>query len=128
MNKKVLIVEDDKLLSEVYLKSMKSEGINATVCNGYKQAVDFIKYKKAYIIILDVILDIKNGFELLKDIRKLPNGSAAKTIILTGMNTDEITIDSDLTISLNIIGVYTKSQISIKSLCDLLKKELDKIE
>lgn len=127
MNKKVLIVEDDILLSEVYVKSIRSAGIDVVAFSSYDSTLEYIKNNSISLIILDIILDKKNGFQLLKDIRKQPGGEYIRTIILTGMNTDDIPIDSDLKISLNIVGVFTKSQISIDSLCKIVKKELARI-
>ena len=67
------------------------------------------------------MLKNKNGFELLRDLRKRPNGDTVPTIIVTGMNTQDLNMDKELMVSLNILGIYTKSQFSISQFSKVVK-------
>ena len=116
MNKKVLIVEDDKLLCDVYRHSLELEGIGVLTAESYNSAIKIFNPDNISLLVLN-----KNGFELLRDLRKRPNGDTVPTIIVTGMNTQDLNMDKELMVSLNILGIYTKSQFSISQFSKVVK-------
>ncbi len=118
---KILIIEDDILLSEVYQKSIQAEGFAVDVARDYKQALDKFNPKRQSVIILDIMLRGKNGFEVLKAIRRRQGGDKVKIIVVTGMNTDDLRLNDELLVGLNIVGIYTKSQFSIAQLIESVK-------
>ncbi len=122
--KKILIVEDDSLLLEVYQKSLEAEGFKVETAQDYKQSLEKFDPKKQVLIILDIMLNGKNGFELLKALRRQQGGSEVKIIIVTGMNTDDLKLNKELLVGLNIIGIYTKSQFSIDQLVNVVKAQM----
>jgi DNA-binding response OmpR family regulator len=122
--KKILIVEDDSLLLEVYQKSLEAEGFKVETAQDYKQSLEKFDPKKQALIILDIMLNGKNGFELLKALRRQQGGSDVKIIIVTGMNTDDLKLNKELLVGLNIIGIYTKSQFSIDQLVNAVKAQM----
>ena len=122
--KKILIVEDDLLLLEVYQKSLEAEGFKVETAQDYKQSLEKFDPKKQVLIILDIMLNGKNGFELLKALRRQQGGSDVKIIIVTGMNTDDLKLNKELLVGLNIIGIYTKSQFSIDQLVNVVKAQM----
>jgi DNA-binding response OmpR family regulator len=122
--KKILIVEDDSLLLEVYQKSLEAEGFKVETAQDYKQSLEKFDPKKQALIILDIMLNGKNGFELLKALRRQQGGSDVKIIIVTGMNTDDLKLNKELLVGLNIIGIYTKSQFSIDQLVNVVKAQM----
>jgi DNA-binding response OmpR family regulator len=126
--KKILIIEDDSLLSEVYQKSLQAEGFGVDVAMDYKQALNKFNPSKQGLIILDIMLRGKNGFEILKAIRRQQGGANVKIIIVTGMNTDDLKLNKELLVGLNIIGIYTKSQFSIEQLVSSVSKLMDQDE
>jgi len=122
--KKILIIEDDNLLLEVYKKSLQAEGFGVDVAQDYKQSLEKFDPKKQGLIILDIMLVGKNGFELLKALRRQQGGNRLKIIIVTGMNTDDLNMNRELLVGLNIVGIYTKSQFSIAQLIEVVKNNL----
>jgi DNA-binding response OmpR family regulator len=128
MAKKILIVEDDKLLADVYLLALKTEGLKATSAYDYNSAMKLFEPNKISLVVLDIILKGKNGFELLRDFRKQPGGDKVPIIIITGMNTQDLNMDRELMVSLNIIGIHTKSQFSIADFSGIIKSYLNKHE
>jgi len=85
----VLIVEDDKILSELMVKSFKSTGFKVfTAENGYKGLQIYKKQKKSIdIIISDVIMEHMNGIEMVKEIRKI--NSKIAVLFITGHRIDK---------------------------------------
>lgn len=128
MAKKILVVEDDNLLAGVYRQVLSDDGLRVVVANDYADAMDKFSADSICLVVLDIILKGKNGFELLRDFRKQPNGDKVPIIIITGMNTQDLNMDRELMVSLNIIGIHTKSQFSIKDFSGLIKAYLSKYE
>ncbi|MEI6581289.1 MAG: response regulator [bacterium] len=121
MKQSVLIVEDDSLLAEVYHQSLKAEGIRSVIARDFFEALAKFKPRQHTLIVLDIMLGQKNGFELLKTLRRQPGGDRFSVMIVTGLNTDELNMNKELMVGLNIVGIYTKSQFSIAQFVDLVK-------
>lgn len=128
MAKKILIVEDDRLLADVYASALRLEGLMSTVVNDYKSAMNDFRPSRYSLVVLDIILKGKNGFELLRDLRKTPGGDGLPIIIITGMDTQDLNMDRELMVSLNIIGIHTKSQFSIADFGKIIKAYIDRHE
>lgn len=79
-------------------------------------------------MILDIVLGDSNGFDLLKKLRRQDGAHTIPVLIVTGLNTDEIGLNKELCVSLNIIGIYTKSQFAITKLVGAVKYGLEKYE
>jgi len=102
MKKTILIVEDDRLLADVYKKALIEEGYRVRLAEDYDQAMKQFKPGIINLVVLDIILRKKNGFELMRDLRKIPGGEKVPLVIITGMGTQELDMDRDLMVSLNI--------------------------
>ncbi len=84
--KKVLIVEDDVFLSNIYNKKFTNEGFEVYTASDGKKAVIIIKQKKPDIILLDIMLPQMDGFEVLEEIKKDPEVKDIPVILLTNIN------------------------------------------
>lgn len=69
MNYNILLVEDDKKISEIINVYLKNNNFNVdTVYNGI-DALDIFSEKNYHLIILDIMMPGINGFEVLSEIR-----------------------------------------------------------
>jgi len=77
-SKKVLIVEDDMLLSKALTSKFEQEKYEVLIAKDGQQAIDLTIEQKPDIILLDLLLPVMNGFEVLsslklnKEIRDIP--------------------------------------------------------
>jgi CheY-like chemotaxis protein len=84
---KVLIVDDDKFLLEMYRKKFALNGIEAELAAGSSEALDKIRAGSSpEILILDIIMPGMDGLELLETIRGEKLVPNAIVIILTNEN------------------------------------------
>jgi DNA-binding response OmpR family regulator len=67
---KILIVDDDPNICEVVKLYLNNEGYKTTIAYDGKSAIDSFREQKPDLIILDIMLPIRNGYEVLKEIRK----------------------------------------------------------
>ena len=68
--KKILVIDDDKKLTDIIQKYFSQYEFNVIVVNDGKFAETVIQEEKPDIILLDVMLPTKSGFEILKDLQK----------------------------------------------------------
>ncbi|MGB0127149.1 MAG: response regulator [Rhodocyclaceae bacterium] len=88
MPKKVLIVDDEQniVISLEFL--MKREGFEVFVAADGDAALEQIEARKPDLVLLDVMLPKKNGFEVCQQIRTMPDMQGTKVIMLTAKGRD----------------------------------------
>ena len=89
--KKVMIVEDDEHISKVYEIKLAKEGIGSSLAKDGEEAVAKITAERPDLIILDLMIPKKDGFEVLEDIKKNPALAGIPVIVLSnlGQQTDQ---------------------------------------
>lgn len=73
MNERILIIDDDRDLSSVLRKYLELEGYLVSVSYDGIDGLKQILSSQFQLIVLDVMLPQKNGFEVLLDLRKTSN-------------------------------------------------------
>jgi DNA-binding response OmpR family regulator len=85
MNKKVLIIEDDKLLREMMSRKLEKEGLDVFSVMDGSVAVSKAKEIKPDIVLLDLILPGSNGFEILKELQNSEETKETPVIVLSNL-------------------------------------------
>jgi DNA-binding response OmpR family regulator len=85
---KVLLAEDDKFISRAYFDGLSRAGYEVTLASDGNQALEKINSFKPDIVLLDVIMPDKNGFEVLEEIKKNPELKNLPVIILSNLGQD----------------------------------------
>jgi len=81
---KVLIVDDDKFLLDMYAMKFKSLGHDATVAVGANDALEKLRGgMDPEIMLLDIIMPTMDGLELLEVVRKEGLAPSATLVMLT---------------------------------------------
>jgi len=68
--KKILLIDDDEILVDLYKAKFSQEGFNMTAALDGEQAIKLAKKEKPDLIILDILLPRGNGISVLKKIRE----------------------------------------------------------
>lgn len=106
--KKVLIVEDDEVLSEMYKEKLKLEGYKVSTANDGKKALGRIKLG-ADLILLDILMPGLNGFEVLKRIKNDKTISQIPVVVLTNIGGESLDKDKNLALSLGATDYMIKA-------------------
>lgn len=69
MNKKILIVDDEKPIADILKFNLEKEGYDINVANDGEEAVKKAFDIKPDLMLLDVMLPKKDGFQVLKEVR-----------------------------------------------------------
>lgn len=68
---RILVVEDEKDLNRILVKKLKIEGYSVDTCFDGGEALDYIRCTEYDGIIMDIMMPVENGYEVLKKMRTL---------------------------------------------------------
>ena len=117
---KVLLVEDDKMIVEMYTLKFSQEGYEVIMAENGKDGLQKAKETKPDIILLDVILPQMDGFTVLKELKADDEIKNIPVVLLTNLGQDgDVRKGLELgAIDYLIKANYTPSQVveKVKSL------------
>jgi DNA-binding response OmpR family regulator len=87
--KKILLIEDDKFLSEMYATKLTENGLEVETAFHGDEGMAKIEDFKPDLVLLDIVLPKKDGFEILRTIKKDGSLKDAVVIILTNLGQKE---------------------------------------
>ncbi|MBD5802351.1 Transcriptional regulatory protein YycF [Azoarcus sp. Aa7] len=88
MAKKILIADDEQniVISLEFL--MKREGYEVSVANDGDEAVRRIRAEKPDLVLLDVMMPKKSGFEVCQEVKSNPELQSVRILMLTAKGRD----------------------------------------
>ena len=119
MAKKILLIEDDPFLSSLLGNRLKKEGFDLISSKSGNEAVKSLKASAADLVLLDLILPEKSGFEVLEDIKSDPQVAKTPVMIISNLGQE---MDIEKAKDLGAMDYVVKAKISID---DLVKKIKD---
>ncbi|MEK7552607.1 MAG: response regulator [Patescibacteria group bacterium] len=87
--KHVLIVEDDEFLRSLTAKRLEKEGYRIDVAVDGENAISLLETIKPDIVLLDLLLPGKDGFEVLKNIRASATVKTVPVVIFSNLGQKE---------------------------------------
>lgn len=121
MNKKILLVEDDKILAKLYQTKFQKEGFEIQLAYDGQEGLDKLKSFEPSIIILDLIMPRLDGFGFLEKFQTDAVLSKKKIPILVLSNLGQ---DSDIKRAqdLGAVDYFVKADISLVQMVEKVKK------
>jgi DNA-binding response OmpR family regulator len=119
--KKILLVEDDDSLANVYLMRLQAEGFDVTrVANG-EDALAAAKEHRPDLVLLDAMMPKVSGFDVLDILRNTPETANLKIVMLTALSQES---DKQRAQGLGVDDYLVKSQVVISDVVDRIKFHL----
>ena len=87
--KKVLLVEDDPFLIDIYSTKLSESGFEVHLAKDGGDALDSCKKFKPDVIILDIVLPHTDGWQILKQLKAEEGLKDVKIIILSNLSQKE---------------------------------------
>src|SRR5881409_1290458 len=87
---KILIVEDDPHILLGLEEVLKSDGFEVAVCNRGDQAVDAVTKHRPSLILLDVMLPGKSGYDICKELRAKKIATPILMLTAKGQEIDKV--------------------------------------
>lgn len=119
--KKILLVEDDDTLANVYKTRLHAEGFDLKrVPNGEDALAAALDYKPD-LILLDIMMPKVSGFDVLDILRNTPDTTNIKVIMLTALNQES---DRERALKMGVDDYLVKSQVVIADVIERIKYHL----
>lgn len=110
---KVLLVEDDNNLREIYEARLAAEGYDISAAQDGEEALEVAKKVQPDLIISDVMMPRISGFEMLDILRNTQGLKHTKVIMLTALGQEEDKTRAD---SLGADRYLVKSQVTLEDI------------
>lgn len=86
--KRILLVEDDKLLRDLMVFKLESEGYTVLEATTVETALEQTRQRHPDLIFLDIILPGKDGFLFLEEIKQDPRIAHIPVVVLSNLGQD----------------------------------------
>ena len=83
--KKIVLVEDDPLLIDIYTTRFQEMGFEIIVVEHGEKAVEKIRKEKPALVILDIVLPHQDGWEILRTLKTDKELEGIQIIILSNL-------------------------------------------
>ncbi len=123
MAKKILIVEDDAVLQKVLTEYLTSEGFEISSALDGETGLQMSKTINPDLILLDIILPKKDGYEVLKEVKSDSKTKDIPIILLT--NLDSIS-DVEKALELGATTYLVKADYKLEEVASKIKEILEK--
>ncbi len=119
--KKILLIEDDPFLSSLLKTKLQKKGFEIIWAADGEIALEMFKKNNVDLILLDIILPKKTGFEVLEEMRMDPQLQSKKTpvMIISNLGQEE---DIERGKEFGVIEYFIKAKISIEDLVNKIKE------
>jgi DNA-binding response OmpR family regulator len=86
---KILLVEDDQLLSSIMADHFRSAGHEVLCAFDGQSGIDKTRDWDADVMVLDILLPIKDGFAVLEEIRATEKGAKLPVIVMSNLSDEK---------------------------------------
>lgn len=119
--KRILLVEDDTSLANVYVTRLQAEGFDVRHVSDGEEALANAKTYKPDLVLLDVMMPKVSGFDVLDILRNTPETANLKVVMLTALSQQS---DQDRAKSLGADDYLVKSQVVISDVVERIRHHL----
>lgn len=119
----ILLCEDEEFVARSYIRKLEIEGFTVIHAHNGEDALLFLQEKNPDLVILDLMMPLKTGFEVLEARKKITDDKILKIPIIVASNLGQKS-DIDTALSLGASGFLVKSNISLKELIAKVKEFL----
>ena len=118
---KILLIEDDNFLVEMYTTKYELEGFEVTSAEDGKKGLDMVKKIKPDIILLDILMPKMDGFAVLDALKKDTGTANIPVILLTNLGQKD---DVKKGFEKGAVGYLIKAHFMPSEVVDKIKKIL----
>jgi DNA-binding response OmpR family regulator len=116
---KVLLVEDDINLREIYAARLSAEGHELVLAADGEEALSKAVSEKPQLILLDIMMPKISGFDVLDILRSTPETENTKVVMLSALSQES---DKERGEQLGVDKYLIKSQITLEDVVETVKE------
>lgn len=120
---KILVVEDDPFIQEMYRRKLMEMGYFVSLACSGKEGLNCLEKELANLILLDVVMPVMNGFEMLEILKKDDVYKKIPVILLTNLSQQE---DIRKGLVLGAVDYMVKAHFTPSEVVEKIKKFAEK--
>lgn len=120
---KIVLVEDDEILSKVLYEELKDAGFDVQQAFDGDAGLKLVQSAKPELVLLDLVMPKKHGFDVLAELKKSLATKEIPVIILTMLGQDE---EIKKGLKLGAEDYIVKSQHAVAEIVEKVKNFLSK--
>jgi len=121
MTTKIAIVEDDQAISQMYRIKFEAEGYEVETAENGQLGLALVQHMQPNIILLDLMMPVMSGEEMLARLRQTSWGKDIKVIILTNRGEQEIPSEVK---QYGVTAIILKADMTPRQVAELVKAKL----
>lgn len=121
MSTKIAIIEDDQAISQMYRIKFEAEGYIVETADNGELGLKLLESMRPNIVLLDLMMPIMNGEEMLAKLRATSWGKDIRVIILTNRGEQEIPPEVK---KLGVTAIILKADMTPRQVAELVKAKL----
>lgn len=120
---KIAIIEDDQAIAQMYRFKFEADGDEVESAENGQLGLALAEQFKPDIILLDLMMPVMTGEEMLAAMRKTAWGANIKVIVLTNRGEQEIPAEVK---QLNVTAIILKADMTPRQVAELVRQHLGK--
>jgi two-component system, response regulator len=121
MSTKIAIIEDDQAISQMYRIKFEAEGYTVETADNGQLGLGLLDKMRPNIVLLDLMMPVMTGEEMLAKLRATDWGKDIKVIILTNRGEQEIPPQVK---KLGVTAIILKADMTPRQVAELVKSKL----
>lgn len=118
---RILVVEDDPIVSQAYSIVLKAEGFEVDAADSAEEGLKLARHHRPDLILLDILLPRMSGIQFLKQYKQVLDGAVPEVIVMTNLASDESMREAT---QLGVERYLTKSNYTMKQIVNMVKEVL----
>lgn len=118
---RILIVEDETQIAELYMHVLNKAGMMVKIAKDGMSALEILEVEKFDVTFIDIMMPKMNGIDLLRNMRLRKINPQMAVVFLTNMDQEAVIQQG---FSLGIQGYLIKSQLAPQQLVDVVKNNI----
>lgn len=118
---KIAIIEDDQAISQMYRIKFEAEGYEVETAENGQLGLELAEKMRPDVILLDLMMPVMTGDQMLQQLRATDWGKDIKVIILTNMGEQEA---PEVLRSLGARRFIVKAEMTPRQVAEMVQQEL----
>lgn len=119
--KRILVIEDDPSLQKILQEFLAADGFDPIEAMDGEKGLELAKKDMPDLILLDIILPKKDGYEVLKELKENPETKNIPTILLTNLGSPA---DVERAVKLGATTYLTKADYKLEEVTKKIREIL----
>lgn len=118
---KIAIIEDDQAIAQMYRFKFEADGYTVEMAENGKLGLALVEEFRPDMILLDLMMPVMTGEEMLALLRKKPWGKKIKVIVLTNRGEQEL---PSILKNLDVTAIILKADMTPRQVAAVVKEHL----